>query len=161
MKYLRQNIPIEEYVQSPDVYDRQWEEQNRQYEQAFSEISHRFPKTFLKEYYKHFMHDYIVKDIALERRELKTRYCYDLLIRLLDYYDKNIEHILLFQNVDNLRTNMTFSFAGNCDWIYNEFLAISDRRLSFEVVLFSDSVLYCEFSRLRYRKIRLINEVQI
>ena len=158
MKYLNQNVPIEDYVQSPDVYDRQWEEQNRQYEQAFREISHRFPKRFLKEYYKYFMHDYIVKDMALERRELKTRYCYDLTIRLLDYYDKDIEHILLFQNVDNLRTNMTFHFAGNCDWIYNEFLAVDDKRLSFEVLLFSDSVLYCEFSKLRYKKIRLVKE---
>lgn len=79
---------------------------------------------------------------------------YDLTLHLLDYYKENVEHILLFQDADNLRTNMNFNFAGHCDWIYNEFLAVDDKRLSFEVVLFSDSFLYCEFSRLRYKKIR-------
>lgn len=154
MKYLTQNVSIEEYIKNPDVYDREWNEQNRQYAQAFSEIAHRFPKAFLKEYYKYFMHDYIVKDIVLERVELKTRCRYDLTLHLLDYYKENVEHILLFQDADNLRTNMNFNFAGHCDWIYNEFLAVDDKRLSFEVVLFSDSFLYCEFSRLRYKKIR-------
>lgn len=157
MKYLKQNVPIEEYIQSPDVYDKQWEEQNQQYAQAFDEISYRFPKTFLQEYYKYFMHDYIIKDIALERRELKTRYCYDLTLYLLDDYvgDENIEHILTLRNVDNLRTNISFNFGGNCSWFYNEFLAVDDKHLSFEVALSNDSVLYCEFSKLRYKKIRL------
>lgn len=154
MKYLTQNVSIEEYIKNPDVYDREWNEQNRQYAQAFSEIAHRFPKAFLKEYYKYFMHDYIVKDIVLERVELKTRCRYDLTLHLLDYYKENVEHILLFQDADNLRTNISFSFGGNCSWVYNEFLAVDDKRLSFEVALTDDSFLYCEFSRLRYKKIR-------
>lgn len=156
MKYLTQNVSIEEYIKNRDVYAREWEEQNRQYDQAFSEIAHRFPKAFLKEYYKYFMHDYIVKDIVLERRELKTRYCYDLTFYLLDYYvgDENIKHILTLRSVNNLRTNISFSFGGNCSWVYNEFLAVDDKRLSFEVALTDDSFLYCEFSRLRYKKIR-------
>lgn len=154
MRYLNQNWSAEEYMKFPDKYDEEWNRQYSQYMEEFNKIIHRFPKAFISEYSKHHMHDYIITSILLERKVLKNKYKYELNIHLVDYYDENIEHLLTFLDVDHLKTDLLFDFAGNCDWIYNEFLAVNSKRLSFEVVLFSDSVLYCEFSKLRYKKIR-------
>ena len=155
MKYLIQNLSAEEYMKSPDKYDEEWNQQYKQYMEEFNKIIDRFPKSFITEYNKYHMHDYIIKNISLERKVLKTKFKYELSIHLIDYYNEQFEHVLTFMDVDHIKANLVFDFAGNSDWIYNEFLALDDKRLSFEVALFSDSVLYCEFSKLRYKKIRL------
>jgi len=44
-------------------------------------------------------------------------------------------------------------FVGSCDWIYCEILPVDEKRMSFEVVLFDDSILYVEFAKLKYQKV--------
>lgn len=135
--------------------EKEWDKQCHLYLEEFWKLSARFPKNFLKEYNKHLLHDSIVHDIHLERKRQKKQYRYDMHIKLLDYYDDTIEHVITFLDVSCLKTNLLFCHQGDSYWLYNEFLAIDNNRLSFEVRILDNSVLYCEFSKLRYQKVQI------
>lgn len=77
-------------------------------------------------------------------------------MHLLDYYNKNIMHNMVFLNVINFKSNLNFNApAGNFDWMYCEMLPVDEKRLSLEIALFDDSMLYFEFSKMRYKKVKL------
>ena len=74
-------------------------------------------------------------------------------MELTDYHEENVVHQLIFSDIKILKTNMIFGgCAGSFDWLYCEFLAIDKKRLSLEVILFGDSFLYVDFSKLHYKK---------
>lgn len=160
MKYLKYDIYEKVCSMNQmerDLYAEEWNVCCEEYSKIFEQIAHRLPKAFLKEFNKYHMHDNIVQSILIKREVLKKGYRYDLHMKLLDYYDKRIMHSLVFKNIKNLKVDFDFVFAGNCDWIYCEILPVDEMRLSLEVFLFSGSMLYFEFSRLHYKKMKTDN----
>lgn len=155
MKYLKYKLYEKVCSVDGEKYEGEWEEQYNKFLNEFNQLSDRLPKLFLTEFKKHHFHDNILNFISIEKIKIKKGYKYFLTMNLLDYHDENLVHNLVFSDVKNFSSNLNFgSFAGNCDWLYCEILAIDEKRLSLEVILFDDSVIYLDFSKLRYRKIR-------
>lgn len=155
MKYL---LPeVYEKAVFPDFEEdlRRWLESCENYCDDLLRNKNRFPKVFLREYEKKYFHDNVFESLKIHRKELKTRYAYDIEMCLLEYADNNIRHQLLFKNVEHVKMDLNLISAGNADWIYGEFLPVDEKRLSLEVFLFGDSSLYFDFSRLHYKKEKL------
>jgi len=153
MKYLKYDLY--EKVCSPNgkKYEKEWEKQYSKFLKEFYKLSDRLPESFLIEFEKHHFHDNIINSISLEKINLKKEYRYSLTINLLDYHDKNIIHNMVFSDINNFDSSLNFSSpTGNCDWLYCEILALDKKRLSLEVILFDDSVIYLDFTKLYYKK---------
>ena len=156
MKYLKYEL----YEKACSPYnveedEEEWAVQYRKFMQEFSQISDRLPKLFLKEFGKKHFHDNILNFISIEKIEIKKGYKYLLTMNLLDSCDDSITHNLVFSDVKRFKSELDFTFfAGSSDWLYCEILPVDERRLSLEVILFDDSVIYFDFAKLRYRKIR-------
>lgn len=137
-------------IDNNEEYEKLFNEKCEEYLIEFNKISNRLPIGFLKEYEQNGLHDMKIISLQIVRKELKKRFRYDLQMILLDY--KNSKHIIDFVDVKNVKTNMNFSSsAGLADWIYCEILAAGDKRLSIEVLLFSDSTLYFDFVKMHYK----------
>ena len=151
MKYLNNDIYQKACFPGGKENEEKWHELYNQYLQEFNKTSSRLPKTFLKEFEKQHMHDYIVKNILIIRKELKSKFHYDLTLCLTRYNHIN-DHLLKFTNVKKLKgslfTNYTNSFY---DWIHSEILAVDEKRMSIEILFNKEDKLYFEFSRLHYK----------
>lgn len=145
----------DENVKRAKTIEAEWNKRYSLYLEEFYKLSTRFPKNFLREYNKDLMHDSIVYDIKIERRKRGKQYRYDMTIMLLDYNNDTIVHAITFFDISCLNCNLSLGHQGDSYWLYNEFLSVNDSRLSFEVAILDGSTLYCEFSKLRYKKIRL------
>ena len=154
MKFLK--YQLYEKVCSPnkeerDKYNPIWNKQWKCYEREFNTIKRLLPKSFLTEYQKHYLHDYILKSILIEKKKLKSGNKYDVVINLEDYYDEQVEHILKFIDISCLKTDFLI-LKQETSMLYNEFIKTGDR-LSFEAILFDECMFYCEFSKLIYKRI--------
>jgi len=151
MRYLKLNT-YNDIPRGGEQSEVIWDEQYREFLKEFELVIPRLPKTFIKEFKKHHLHDSIINHILIQKINLKRSFRYNFLIEMRDYYNKSTKHTLEFTNVDNIRSNMMFDFAGVCDWLFCEILPVNGKRLSFEVMLFDNSFIYFEFSKLKYRK---------
>lgn len=140
-----------------DKYERKWNEQYKKYQKEFSNITTKLPKNFLKEYNKHDFHDNLVKSIYLTCNNTTKRIEYSLCIELIDYYDDQILHKLSLIKPVNVKMNMSIaSYPNYSSWLYCEILPAGDKQLSIEIAFCNNSVLYAQFSKLRYRKEKLL-----
>ena len=153
MRYLMYTL----YERTCDPYDtragEEWNLQYKRWKEVLNESQSRFPKRFLKEYNKNDFHDNVIESvkITLQQNSKKVKYCLEMVVR--DNYAKNTQHILVFEDIKNIRSTIEFDcFSGCCDWIYAEFLPIDEKYLSFEVILFSNSMLYFEFKKMHYTR---------
>ena len=107
----------------------------------------RLPLDFCDFYLREEMHDHDLINIEIKRHLTKREKLFDL----YTVWKSNDQiYALLFEKVRKLEVN--FSPFGNLpDFIMGEFLAISDSILSCEMILFSDSRFYVEYSRLKYK----------
>ena len=154
MKYLKYDLYEKASAPGGKIYEAQWNDQLTQYYAEFNSFAYRLPKRFVKEMNEHDMHDCTVKNILIERKKWKK---YDVEIHLTDYSDDNIEHMIKLINVNVFKSDLDFRMSGISDWIYCELLAIDDKRMSLEVILFDESSIYCEFSKLQYKKFQVNN----
>ena len=130
-----------------------WNLQYKRWKKVLNESQSRFPKRFLKEYSKNDFHDNVIESVKITRQQNSKKFKYFLEIVVRDNHIKNTQHILVFEDVKNIHSTIEFDcFSGCCDWIYAEFLPIDEKYLSFEVILFSNSVLYFEFKKMHYQK---------
>ena len=155
MKYLHRDLSEKVCSIDGELFESEWNEQCEKFLNEFNKLSNRLPKEFLVEFRKKHFHDNTINSILIERVPLKTKKHYTLKMELQDYYDKNVVHCLTFTDVKDVKSDLSFGvFAGSCDWKYCEILAVDKKRLSLEVLLFSESTLYFEFSKLCYEKIK-------
>jgi len=81
------------------------------------------PKRFLKEFSKRHFHDYKIKSFSIEKRQLKSRFVYDLILILTDPLNSLKEHTLIFKNVKNIKSQFDIGeYPINLDWLYSEIL---------------------------------------
>jgi len=154
MKYLTYELSDKASSFDGEEYEAEWNEQYKKFLDEFNQLSKRLPKSFLTEFKKKHFHDNIINLLSIEKIKVKRGYEYLLTMNLLDYHDEKLIHNLVFSNVKNFKSDLSFgAFAGSCDWLYCEILAVNEKRLYLEVALFSDSYLYFEFSKLRYKKL--------
>ena len=152
MKYLN----IEVIANDPSYYE--WDRRYDLWMQEFATIQDKFPKRFLKEFGKNHFHDNIIDAISLNRIVTKKGASkYHLNMKLLDHDDKRFVHDLDFFDVRKFKPDLLFDGGtGVCDWLYCEILPAGEGRFSLEINLFgNDSSIYFDFSKMRYKKIRI------
>lgn len=152
MKFLLEDLYFLTTDPNLDQFDDLWNVQVTKYLQAFKALYPRLPKRFVQNYLKTHFHDFVILSCCIKRVLRGSSFRYDLIMDLQEYANENV-HQLHFQNVSMLKSNLCFQvFCGTCDWIFAEFLPVDDQKMSLEVVLFSDSKLYFEFTKLKYKK---------
>lgn len=152
MKYLKPELC--EKACFYDEYEAEWNERNRLFLEEFQTILSRLPKRFIQEFNKYHFHDNELRKMYIEKKLLTREYKYFLYMDLIDYRDSSVHHLLTFEDIKNLKTDLVLSDGGNSDWIYCEILPVNNKYLSLEVFLFGDSSMYFEFTKLRYKKIK-------
>lgn len=158
MKFLHYELYKKLCSPNGECFQDEWNHQYALYLEEFEKVKAFLPKSFLREFCKNNFHDNVINSIFLEKQQLKKNVRYNLYISLSDYYDQSIEHELIFDNIDNFETSLKFnSFAGCCDWLYCEILKIDNNHLSFEVILFDDSIIHFVFTKIHYRKRKVID----
>ena len=152
MKYLTDELSHKVCLPGGEIYEPEWNRQIQKMLDELEKISSRLPKRFLKEFKKKHFHDNIISNIGIEMADMSGKY--NVIMRVIDHIDPNVEYILIFHKVENLKSELKLGdYGGAVDWLYCEILLINQKRLSFEVAL-PDSFLYFEFSKLQYKKLR-------
>ena len=154
MRYLMYTLYEKACDPCETVTQEKWDLQYKRWKEALKECQSRFPKRFLKEYSKNDFHDNVIESVKITRQQSSQKKKYFLERVVRDNYTINTQHVLVFEDVKNIHSTIEFNcFSGCCDWIYAEFLPIDEKHLSFEVILFSNSVLYFEFKKMHYQKL--------
>lgn len=146
MKYLKQEL-YEKAVYG-DEFDK-WDEMYQISLAELEKISSRLPKLFLKEFYKYHFHDNLLISLTIER----VGYRHALKMELSEYHDERIIHSLEFTDVSNFKSSLELRNMRE-DWIYCEILPVDEKRTSLEIA-FPDDMMYFEFSKMHYKKIKL------
>lgn len=154
MKYLNNDLYDKVCSIDGECYEQEWNNCVKAYIKELELNANRLPKRFLKEYYKSHMHDYEVVQISFDRVELKSRYKYNVSIKLLHNYRK-IEHILICKDVKYFKSDMDNADFRSYDLLYSEILVVNEKLMSFEVELSENSSFKLIFSKLAYRKNKL------
>lgn len=152
MKYLKREI----YANSFNNIS-EWNRQYNAWRVEFEKIAFELPENFISEFNKSEFHDYIVKSLKIKYLLTSEGKIYNLIMKLFCESEKNIEHILTFEDVSKYSFEATFENAGYVDWIYSEILKVGKERFSLEVCLFDieQKPMYVEFKRIKYeRKIK-------
>jgi len=153
VKYIGQNV---DGNSTPDIQSNQWREQYDRWMCEFESIAGRLPKLFLKAFAKHHFHDNIIESIEVRKVARGAGHKYNLTICMEDYHDNSVRHHLVFQDIPGFAANISFAGGGCCDWQHCEILPINERRMSFELMAFSEGTLYFEFSKLKYKRERIL-----
>ncbi len=124
MKYLKNELYDKVCSKDGECYEQEWNDCIKLYIQELKLNANRLPKKFLEEYYQTHLHDYEVLQISFDRLKLKSRYKYNVSIKLLHNYRK-MEHVLIFKDVKEFCINMDNNRCSY-DMLYNEFLVVDD-----------------------------------
>jgi hypothetical protein len=157
VKYLHYELYNKASVaneEEAEPFQRKFEEQYKKYLEEYNLLKEQLPKRFLKEFAKKNFHDNIITSFDVSMKRPRTKSEYTAVMKMTDYGNRNIQHILMFYNVRKIQSTLEFdSISGACDWLYCEILPIDNKMMSLEVLLFHDSTLYLEFRHLKYKKL--------
>lgn len=157
MKYLHYDL-YQQYVASENMLiSEKWIRQYNLWLEEFNNLQNRLPKRFFSEYKKTEFHDFVLSFFELQKEENKSgKSKHKLIMQLEDCQATDYYHQLFFYDVGQVQANLSFSaFAGSCDWLYAEILPVNDQYLSFEIILFDSSILYFDFKKMEYKKVRM------
>jgi hypothetical protein len=147
MKYFT----LELLHQTGEKYDKLWMENLRTYWSQFKDYENRLPARFVKEYCKHGFHDYYVKSISLYKDETKIKKYYNVELKV-----SLNGNTFLIRYINVTKYNLDVDKIGNKKYSiyeYGEILPIDSIRMSHEIILSDENIIYIEFNRIIFKRI--------
>lgn len=135
-------------IQTDD--DEKFRQSLNQYNEYLKTIKRRFKKDFFEFYTKIGMHDSILTELKLVKKQLRSKTIINIETHWVNYVDYEKQFSLKFENVRKYITNLDLSsgYSEFGDYILGEFTAIDKKYLSFEFLFYNDSTVYLEFENL-------------
>lgn len=134
-----------------EIYDKLWMENLTTYWSEFKNYEDRLPSRFVKEYCKHAFHDYNIESINLYNNGTKRIDCYSVELKI-SYDDKNF--LIRYTGVTKYNVNLnSINYIEDNTLLYNEILPVDDAKMSHEILLVNNNIVYIEFRKISFKKV--------